>query len=92
MTKADITDRIVQQLDLSKKEAQDLLESVFEVMKNTLESGENLKICGFGKFEVKQKKDRRGRNLQTGESILIEARRVLTFRPSLLLRNAINAE
>ena len=69
-----------------------MLETVFLIMKNTLESGEKLKISGFGNFEVKQKADRRGRNPQTGEAITIEARRVLTFKPSTLLRQAINKQ
>ena len=60
------------------------------IMKTTLESGENLKISGFGNFVVKQKADRRGRNPQTGETLTIKARRVLTFKPSALLRDAIN--
>ena len=67
-----------------------MLETVFAIMKSTLESGEKLKISGFGNFEVKQKADRRGRNPQTGEAITIEARRILTFKPSTLLRQAIN--
>ena len=74
----------------TKKDAAELVESVFSIMKATLESGENLKISGFGTFEVKQKKDRRGRNPQTGETITIEARRVLSFKPSGVLRQAIN--
>jgi integration host factor subunit alpha len=64
--------------------------AVFSIMKSTLESGETLKISGFGSFIVKHKKDRRGRNPQTGETITIEARRILTFKPSTLLRQAIN--
>ena len=59
-------------------------------MKSTLEQGETLKISGFGNFVVKQKKDRRGRNPQTGETLTIESRRVLTFKPSALLKEAIN--
>lgn len=59
-------------------------------MKNTLEAGEYLKTSDFGNFVVKQKKDRRARNPQTGESITIESRRILTFKPSNLLRQAIN--
>jgi integration host factor subunit alpha len=59
-------------------------------MKDTLEAGENLKISGFGNFEVRQKADRRGRNPQTGETITIEARRVLTFKPSSILRRSVN--
>jgi integration host factor subunit alpha len=90
MTKADLVERIHQTIGFTKKESADMLETVLSIMKNTLESGEKLKISGFGNFEVKQKNDRRGRNPQTGETITIEARRVLTFKPSSLLKNAIN--
>ncbi len=90
MTKADIAERINSELGFSKKESSDLLEGVISIMKTTLESGENLKISGFGGFIVRQKKDRRGRNPQTGEAITIEAGRILTFKPSALLRDAIN--
>jgi integration host factor subunit alpha len=61
-------------------------------MKDTLASGENLKISGFGNFEVNQKHDRRGRNPQTGETMIITARKVLTFKPSGVLKQAINAD
>lgn len=67
-----------------------MVEAVFSLIKSTLESGEKLKIAGFGNFEVKQKADRRGRNPQTGETITIEARRILTFKPSNVLKTAIN--
>jgi integration host factor subunit alpha len=90
MTKADLVERIHTKIGFSKKESADMLESVFSIVKNTLEAGEKIKIAGFGNFEVKQKKDRKGRNPQTGESITIEARRILTFKPSTLLKNAIN--
>jgi integration host factor subunit alpha len=90
MTKADIAEKIQSATGFTKKESAEFLEAVFSVMKNTLEAGENLKISGFGNFVVKQKKDRRGRNPQTGETITIESRRVLTFKPSTLLRQAIN--
>jgi integration host factor subunit alpha len=90
MTKADITEKIHLATGLTKREAYDMIEAIFSIMKSTLESGENLKISGFGNFEVKQKNDRRGRNPQTGETIIIEARRILTFKPSHLLREAIN--
>ena len=90
MTKADIVKKILNGTGLSKKESTEMMEAVFSIMKSTLESGEKLKISGFGCFEVKQKNDRRGRNPQTGEAITIEARRVLTFKPSNLLRDAIN--
>jgi integration host factor subunit alpha len=90
MTKADIAQRIQENTNLSKKGSAEMIEAVFSIIKKTLESGEKLKIAGFGTFEVKQKKDRRGRNPQTGEAITIEARQILTFKPSNLLRSAIN--
>jgi len=90
MTKADITEKIYSQLGFSKKESSDLLEGILSIMKSTLEDGEKIKIAGFGNFEIKQKKDRIGRNPMTGEALTIEARRVLTFKPSMLLRQAIN--
>jgi integration host factor subunit alpha len=90
MTKADIVERIMSTTGFSKVESFDMFELVFSIMKSTLENGEDIKISGFGKFEVKRKKDRRGRNPQTGEDLTIEARRVLTFKPSALLRKAVN--
>jgi integration host factor subunit alpha len=90
MTKADIAARIQKELGFTKKESAEMLETVLDILKATLESGEHVKVAGFGKFEIKQKMDRRGRNPQTGEDITIEARRILTFKPSTLLRKAIN--
>lgn len=92
MTKADIVERIHQKIGFSKKESAEMVESVFNILKNTLESGEKIKIAGFGNFVVKQKADRRGRNPQTGETITINARRILTFKPSQVLKSAINTE
>lgn len=90
MTKAEIVDNIAEKTGFNKRESVELVELVFDTMKNTLESGDNLKISGFGNFMVKQKADRRGRNPQTGETITIEARRILTFKPSNVLKAAIN--
>lgn len=91
MTKADIIDRVCEQVGgFSKKEAADLVETVFDVMKATLEAGEKIKISGFGNFVVRDKKPRPGRNPQTGTEIMIEARRVLTFKPSPVLKSALN--
>jgi integration host factor subunit alpha len=90
LTKTDIVEKIHNQLAFSRKESVDLVESVLSILKSTLGSGENIKIAGFGTFEVKQKKDRRGRNPQTGEAITIAARRVLTYKPSNLLKARIN--
>lgn len=90
MTKNDIFEKVQNGMGLTRKEAAEMVEAVFAIMKNTLESGENLKISGFGNFVVKQKADRRGRNPQTGESLTIEARRILTYKPSSILKEAIN--
>jgi len=90
MTKADIFEKVQAGTGLTKKESAELVEAVFSIMKSTLESGENLKISGFGSFIVKQKADRRGRNPQTGEALTIKARSILTFKSSTLLRQAIN--
>lgn len=90
MTKADIVDKIHKSNGISKKDSFDILEAVFSIMKDTLESGEKIKVAGFGNFEVKDKKDRKGRNPITGETIIIKARRVLTFKPSMVLKKGIN--
>ena len=92
MTKADIAEKIHTTTGLSKKDSSTMMESVFAIMKESLEAGETIKISGFGSFEVKQKEARRGRNPQTGEAITIEARKVLTFKPSSLLRDAVNGD
>jgi len=92
MTKADIIERIHQKIGFSKKESAEMVETVFRIIKTTLETGEKIKIAGFGNFVIKQKADRRGRNPQTGETITIAARRILTFKPSQVLKNAINTK
>lgn len=90
MTKADIVEKIHTTTGLSKKDSAEMMESVFDIIKSTLESGESIKVSGFGSFVVNQKEARRGRNPQTGEAITIEARKVLTFKPSTILRQSIN--
>lgn len=90
MTKADLVESIHIRANISKKDSADILEELFSVMKDSLESGENVKIAGFGNFEVNQKMARKGRNPQTGEAITIEARRVLTFKISSVLKQSIN--
>lgn len=91
MTKADIVDSLYEKVGFSKKEAADLVELVFDTIKGTLAQGQKIKISGFGNFVVREKRSRIGRNPQTGESIEISARRVLTFRPSQVLRAEVNA-
>ena len=92
MTKAEIVEKIMAGTGLAKKDSAEMMETVFSIMKSTLEQGENLKLAGFGNFQVKQKNDRLGRNPQTGESITISSRRVVTFKPSAILREAINSD
>jgi len=90
MTKADIVETIYEKVGLSKRESARIVEMIFDIIKGKLENGENVKISGFGSFAVRDKKARRGRNPQTGEEITISARRVLSFKPSNVLRNHIN--
>jgi integration host factor subunit alpha len=91
MTKADIIERVCEEVGgFSKKEAADVVEIVFEMMKTSLAEGDKIKISGFGNFIVRAKNPRPGRNPQTGEQITIEARRVLTFKPSNVLKAALN--
>ena len=90
MTKADLVEAIHEKVGLSKKESADIVELVFDTMKDTLESADKIKISGFGNFEVRDKRSRVGRNPQTGDVIEISARRVLTFKPSQVLKNALN--
>lgn len=93
MTKAEIIERVYESLGgHSKKESADIVEMVFETIKETLERGEKIKISGFGNFVVRQKKERTGRNPQTGDEIRIAPRKVLTFKPSQVLKSAINDE
>ena len=90
MTKADIVETIYERVGFSKKESAELVETVFDVIKDALVDGEKVKFSGFGNFIVREKNARKGRNPQTGEEIQLEARRVLTFKPSLVLKNALN--
>ncbi len=90
MTKADLVNKVFEQIGGTKKEASDLVEKLFDMMKSTLTGGENIKISGFGNFMVRTKRSRIGRNPQTGQSIEISARRVLTFKPSQVLRDSVN--
>ncbi|MBI2027600.1 MAG: integration host factor subunit alpha [Deltaproteobacteria bacterium] len=92
VTKADLVERIYERIGFSKKEATDLVELFFELIKDNLERGESVKISGFGNFVVRSKKPRMGRNPQTGEPIEITARKVLTFRPSQVLKEALRQE
>ena len=94
MTKADIIEEVYDKLRTqgaySKRDAAELVEGVFDTMKNALSQGEKIKVSGFGNFVVRKKAERLGRNPQTGDQIMISARRVLTFKPSQVLKNILN--
>lgn len=90
MTKADIVEKISLMTAFTKEESSEIVERFFDIVKTTLEAGENIKIAGFGNFQVKEKASRSGRNPQTGEIIEITPRRVLTFKASQVLKKSIN--
>ena len=89
LTKNDIVEKVYG-LGFTKKEAVDIIESLLEIVKSTLEKGEDVLVSGFGKFCIKNKTQRRGRNPATGEDLILRARRVVTFKCSGKLRNKIN--
>ncbi|MDX2416857.1 MAG: integration host factor subunit alpha [Xanthomonadales bacterium] len=91
LTKADIADRLFNEVGLNKREAKEFVDAYFEVIRAALESGENVKLSGFGNFQLRQKNQRPGRNPKTGEEIPISARRVVTFRPGQKLRARVEA-
>lgn len=91
MTKADVIECLCREVGFSKKDSAEIVELIFETLKDTLEKGEKVKLSGFGNFVVREKKARVGRNPQTGAQIRISARRVLTFRPSQVLKTALNS-
>jgi len=90
LTKAQIVDNLFAENVFTKAESAQIVETLFEIIKQTLEEGEDVLISGFGKFSVKQKNQRRGRNPQTGDPILLPPRRVVTFKCSGVLRDRIN--
>ena len=91
LTKADLVQKVYKNHDnLTKAQATQAVEALLTTMKNCLASGEELLISGFGKFNVKDKNARRGRNPQTGQELILEPRRVITFKPSGILRAKIN--
>lgn len=90
VTKAELIENVYEKVGFSKKDSSDLVELIFDTLKDCLNRGEKIKISGFGNFVVRQKRARVGRNPQTGQSIEISARKVLTFRPSHVLKNILN--
>jgi len=92
MTKVDIVEAIYEKVGFSKKEVAKIVETIFDLIKENLEKEDKIKISGFGNFVVRKKRARRGRNPQTGDDIEISSRRILTFKPSQVLRAALNRQ
>ena len=90
MTKADLVKIICEKMGFALKESTEIVEQVFEIIQETLESGEKVKISGFGNFVVRQKRPRRGRNSKSGDEIVISGRKVVTFKSGNVLRKALN--
>ncbi len=91
LTKADMAESLFNKLGLNKKEARELVDLTFEELVASLAVGEQVKLFGFGNFELRDKKERPGRNPRTGEKVLITARRVVTFSPGNKLKARVNA-
>jgi len=91
LTKADMADHLFNEVGLNKREAKEFVDAYFEMIRAALESGENVKLSGFGNFQLREKSQRPGRNPKTGEEIPISARRVVTFRPGQKLRARVEA-
>ncbi len=92
LTKADLADAIYATLPVDKQKAAQIVEDYIEIIKDMLEKDGKVMLSGFGSYEVKSKPPRRGRNPQTGDSIILRARKVVKFKPSQLLRKAINGQ
>ena len=91
LTKADMAERLFDDLGLNKREAKEMVEGFFEEIRNSLSSNQQVKLSGFGNFDLRDKKERPGRNPKTGEEIPISARRVVTFRPGQKLKARVEA-
>jgi integration host factor subunit alpha len=91
LTKADLAEKLFEEMGLNKREAKELVESFFEVLRDALERGDQVKLSGFGNFTLRDKKQRPGRNPKTGEEIPISSRRVVTFRPGQKLKAKVEA-
>lgn len=91
LTKAEMADRLFEELGLNKREAKEIVEIFFDEIRSCLERNEPVKLSGFGNFELREKGERPGRNPKTGEEIPITARRVVTFRPGQKLKARVEA-
>ncbi|PLX40350.1 MAG: integration host factor subunit alpha [Deltaproteobacteria bacterium] len=90
MTKSDIVEAVYQNVGFTKKRAAEVVNLILDTMKDALEDGDKVKISGFGNFEIRMKDARKGRNPQTGDEITISERRVLSFKPSQVLKDRLN--
>lgn len=91
LTKAEISEALVESLGINKRDAKDMVDFLFEQIRQTLEKGESVKISGFGNFELRDKPERPGRNPKTGEDVPISARRVVTFKPGQKLKTRVES-
>ncbi|MDI3323383.1 integration host factor subunit alpha [Pontibacterium granulatum] len=91
LTKADMAERLFEELGLNKREAKDMVESFFDEIRESLATNEQVKLSGFGNFDLRDKGQRPGRNPKTGEEVPISARRVVTFRPGQKLKDRVEA-
>ncbi len=91
LTKADLAERLFEEVGLNKREAKEFVDAFFETVRTSLEDGEQVKLSGFGNFDLRQKNERPGRNPKTGEEIPISARTVVTFRPGQKLKSRVEA-
>lgn len=91
LTKAEMAERLFDEMGLNKREAKELVEQFFEEVRKALESNEQVKLSGFGNFDLRDKRQRPGRNPKTGEEIPIRARRVVTFRPGQKLKAKVES-
>ena len=92
LTKANLIDSVYNELNFQKQKSMSVVESLLEIIKHTLGSGEDVRISGFGKFCVKDKKERKGRNPQTANDMKLRSRRVVTFKCSGVLRDRVNGK
>lgn len=92
LTKADMAERLSSDHNLSKREAKDLVEAFFDEIADRLVNNEQVKLSGFGNFDLRDKRSRPGRNPKTGEEVAISARRVVTFRPGQKLKDRVESE
>jgi integration host factor subunit alpha len=91
LTKAEMAERLFDEMGLNKREAKELVEQFFEEVRQSLENNEQVKLSGFGNFDLRDKRERPGRNPKTGEEIPIQARRVVTFRPGQKLKSRVES-